>query len=63
MERNRLSWSIKQGSTNLKILYEGKEIMSLYLGEAIETAGREVVTKIIEEIERTPWIKAWHEKE
>jgi len=34
--------------------------MRIYLGEAIESAGRIPVMAHIEEIERTPWIYRWH---
>lgn len=32
----------------------------IFLGEAIESAGREAVMRHIAEIERSPWIRAWH---
>lgn len=35
-------------------------MMRIFLGEAIESAGRDAVMKHIQEIERTPWIRPWH---
>jgi hypothetical protein len=34
--------------------------MRIYLGEAIESAGRIPVMEHIREIERSPWIYRWH---
>lgn len=34
--------------------------MRIYLGEAMESAGRIPVMEHIEEIERSPWIYRWH---
>jgi len=62
MNPANLSWDIERGSTSIKILYKNEEVMSLYIGEAMEIAGRESIMKIIEEINRTPWIRNWHEK-
>jgi len=33
---------------------------NIFLGEAIESAGREAVMRHIAEIERSPWIRSWH---
>ena len=33
---------------------------SIFLGEAIESAGREAVMNHIAEIDRSPWIRSWH---
>lgn len=33
---------------------------NIFLGEAIESAGRGPVMQHIEEIERSPWIRSWH---
>ena len=32
----------------------------IFLGEAMESAGREAVMRHIAEIERSPWIRSWH---
>jgi hypothetical protein len=54
------SWNIEGGSPFIQIMYNGEEVMNIFIGEAIEIAGREVVMKHIQEIERTPWIRNWH---
>ena len=33
---------------------------SIFLGEAIESAGRDAVMNHIAEIDRSPWIRPWH---
>lgn len=35
-------------------------VSKIFLGEAIESAGREAVMRHIEEIDRSPWIRSWH---
>lgn len=34
--------------------------IKIFLGEAMEEAGREAVMKYIAEIERSPWVRNWH---
>ena len=43
------------------IKFNGNRIMSIYLGEAIESAGYHAIMKHIEEIKRSPWIRSWHD--
>lgn len=33
---------------------------SIFVGEVLESAGREAVMKHIAEIERSTWIRSWH---
>jgi hypothetical protein len=42
------------------IKLNGDRVMSIYLGEAIESAGYHAVMNHIDEINRSPWIHAWH---
>jgi len=60
MDTLTYSWDIKKGSTSIEIFCGGRKVMSIYLGEAIEIAGREAVEKIIKEIDDSPWIRNWH---
>ena len=48
-------WASKQD-------YDAKcdPVANIFLGEAIESAGREAVMRHIAEIERSPWIRSWH---
>lgn len=60
MNANLLSWDIQSDTLRVVISYDGEEVMGIFLGEAMETAGRKVITEHIQEIERSPWIKNWH---
>jgi hypothetical protein len=60
MNKDLLSWDIEPGTLSLKISYNGRVAFSLFLGEAMEAAGREAVMEHIKEIERSTWIKGWH---
>ncbi len=65
---NRLIWNIEEDEPmtikiwNTEADYNPKlaPAASIFLGEAMETAGREAVMQHIEEIDRSPWIRAWH---
>lgn len=35
-------------------------VTTIFLGEAMESAGRGAVMQHIDEIERSPWIRSWH---
>lgn len=65
---NKIIWNIdKEDPMKISIWassddYDSKlpPMASIFLGEAIESAGRESVMQHIAEIERSPWIRAWH---
>ena len=65
---NRIIWDIdKQEPMHIRIWassddYELKlpPMATIFLGEAMESAGREAVMQHIAEIERSPWIRSWH---
>ena len=59
----RFTWDIDaKDPMTVVISLKGVEVMKLYLGEAIEAAGREPVMKCIKEIESSPWIRQWHKQ-
>jgi len=39
----------------------GKQVMRLFIGEAMESAGRKNVMKHISDCDKTPWLTKWHE--
>ena len=64
----KLIWNIdKEDPMLIKIWTSHKDYdlnlppaATIFLGEAIESAGREAVMQHIEEIDRSPWIRSWH---
>lgn len=59
--RTGMNWEI-EGMTIL-IKDKGELVMKISLGEAIESTHRYLVESHIKEIERSPWIKNWHDPE
>jgi hypothetical protein len=62
MNPNLLSWNIEENSMIIKIKYNDKVIMNIFVGEAMEIIGRKETMKHVTEIENTPWIKNWHKE-
>jgi hypothetical protein len=46
----------------IDIRKDGKLLFTLFLGEAMEYAGRERVMKHVAECDKTPWLRKWHSK-
>jgi hypothetical protein len=44
---------------SIEIYHRGHLVMSLFLGEAMESAGRELVMQHVAECDRTPWLTRW----
>ncbi len=65
---NRLIWNIEEDEPmtikiwNTEADYNLKlpPAASIFVGEAMESAGREAVMQHIAEIDRSPWIRSWH---
>jgi hypothetical protein len=65
---NRLVWNIDKEDPMLIKIWNSNEdhdlnlppSATIFLGEAMESAGREAVMQHIAEIDRSPWIRAWH---
>lgn len=61
-------WNIDQGDPMYISIWASKQDFDagglptarIFLGEALESAGRGPVMKHIAEIERSPWIRSWH---
>lgn len=67
MANSELTWQLDKEDPMTICIYKNAEdyksntpMMRIFLGEAIESAGRVAVMKHIQEIERTPWIRPWH---
>lgn len=45
----------------IDIKYDGQRVMSLFMGEAMELAGRKRVMQHVAECDRTPWLRKWHD--
>lgn len=59
--KNDYSWDMdKNDPTLINIFHNGEKIMSLYLGEAMEAAGRKKVMEIVNECDNTPWLLHWN---
>lgn len=61
MTREGMSWAMDGMSIIVKD--HGIEVMRLFLGEAMESAGRELVEQHIKVIERTTYLRKWHNDE
>lgn len=57
------SWTIDPGTDIIKISYKGVVIMRIYLGEAMETAGRKIIMDHVRECDRSPWLPHWGARE
>jgi hypothetical protein len=64
----RLSWDMDlMDPMIVRVLYteDGREfeVMRLFLGEAIDCAGRGPIMEHLREIEESPWLTNWHKQE
>jgi hypothetical protein len=54
------AWSMDPADPmGILIYHHGHQVMSIFLGEAMEVAGRELVMKHVAECDRTPWLTKW----
>ena len=44
----------------IEIKKNGVKIFSIFMGEAMESAGRRAVMKHVRVCDETPWLKKWH---
>ena len=59
---NNYEWNLsKTDPMIIEITNNGTRVMSLFLGEAMELAGRKEIMKYVKECDRTPWLKKWQE--
>lgn len=57
--RPGMTWDVDD-NFHIVIFDKGVEVMRLFIGEALESVGRELTEDHIREIERSPWITTWH---
>lgn len=56
------SWDLdEEDPMVINVFHHGRKVMSLFMGEAMESAGRVAVMNHVAAIESTPWIRGWHE--
>lgn len=59
---NKYTWDMsKEDPMILVIKHNDKEVMRIFLGEAMETAGRMRVMRHVKECDRTLWLSRWHD--
>jgi len=55
------SWDLsKTDPMIIEIKKDGVRLFSIFIGEAMESAGRRAIMKHVRECDRSHWIKKWH---
>lgn len=55
------SWDLsKTDPMIIEIRKDGIKLFSLFIGEAMESAGRRAIMKHVKECDNSPWLKKWH---
>lgn len=57
-----LNWTIDHGTMSIKIRDGHTVVMSIFLGEAMELAGRRQVMKHVAECDRSLWLHDWQQE-
>lgn len=61
IKTTEFSWDLnKVNPMMIDIKLNGQLLFNLFVGEAMELIGRELIMKHVAEIEKSPWIKNWH---
>lgn len=56
------SWTLDDSDPMIIVIkHYGSTVMRIFLGEAMESAGRARVMSHVRECDRTPWLKQWRE--
>ena len=59
-----LAWGLSDDNPmilEIKVRNTGQVLMRIFLGEAMEAAGREAVMAHVAECDQSPWITSWHQ--
>lgn len=57
------SWDLDPKDNMVMVVTNnGETILRIFLGEAMESAGKTAVMKHVAECNRSPWIKTWHDE-
>lgn len=60
MMNDEYGWDLDEKDKMIIVIKKnGVRVMSLFLGEAMESAGRKNIMKHVRECDRSPWIKKW----
>ena len=55
------SWDMDEKNPMIIVIKkDGVKLFSIFLGEAMESAGRRAVMKHVKECDNSPWIHKWH---
>lgn len=55
------SWDMDEKEPMIIVIKkDGVRLFSIFLGEAMESAGRRAVMKHVKECDNSPWIHKWH---
>jgi hypothetical protein len=61
MINDEYSWDLsKTDPMIIEIKKDGVKIFSIFIGEAMESAGRRAIMKHVKVCDNTPWLKKWH---
>jgi len=56
MNEEDLSWDNDPNKPDIiNIMYKGKRVMGIYIGEAMQGAGQDTIHKIVHDMDNTPW--------
>lgn len=56
------TWDLDKTDPMIVVVsYNGKQVLRLFLGEAMESAGRTRIMRHIKECDKTPWLRKWHD--
>ncbi len=62
MHDDGYTWAIDDDEPMIMVIkHYGATVMRIFLGEAIESMGRESVMRHVRECDRSPWLKQWRE--
>ena len=54
------SWEVdKTDPMMINVMHRGERVLRIFIGEAMEYAGRRNVMKHVAECDRSPWITTW----
>ncbi len=58
---DRYSWSLDEKDPMLIVIkMDGVRLFSIFIGEAMELAGRRAIMRHAKECDNSPWLKKWH---
>lgn len=61
IHKNGYGWEIDgMDASYIKIMKGNSLLFRIFVGEVLDTVGREIIETHIKEIENSPWIDKWH---